>query len=132
MRFLLAGCTGLQALGLAVLLGAADTGWGVYLFLALYGFGGGSQVALDATVKARYFGSRAFGAVQGLSQFLATPFGVLSPIAAGWLYDVTASYHWALALFALSVATGTMALVLALPPSRPQTAGEARAVGCHP
>ena len=75
--------------------------------------------------RRRYFGLKAFGAIQGLAFTIATLGGLLGPVFAGWMYDVTESYR--LAFVALS-AGSFLAVPLVLSVSRPYPSGEGAAV----
>jgi len=102
---------GLMCLALALLWPALLSGGGYpALALATAGFGlcMSAVIPVVATLFGNLFRSRSFARVMGLYSLSAMPFGLLMPIAAGWLFDVTGSYRAAFlgfaALFAGAVA----------------------------
>lgn len=94
----------------------------LYLALILMGVGGGIIMPLSITIRARYFGRKAYGSIQGTSQLLSMPLTILAPVYAGWVYDVTGSYADAFKVFA-GIAAGLVVLMLFLRP--PKTLNEA-------
>jgi len=92
----------------------------LYLALILIGVGGGIVMPLSITIRARYFGRKAYGSIQGTSQLLSMPLTILAPVYAGWVYDVTGSYTDALKVFT-GIAAGLVLLMLFLRPPKPLT-----------
>ncbi len=88
------------------------------------GFGG--SIPVRPAFQAEFFGLRAFGAIQGLAFTIATLGGLVGPVFAGWLYDMTDSYRLA---FVILSAGSLLAvpLVLSVHKSAPSaaTAGSA-------
>jgi MFS family permease len=111
LKYLMAGAPFLMCLGMTIFL-VHPTMVGVYIMLILIGVGAGSYVPLDILIRARYFGRKAFGAIQGISILIATPFTVLAPVLTGWVYDVTGKYTTAFAVFAALAALSALALVV--------------------
>ncbi|MBI4180482.1 MAG: hypothetical protein HY528_00960 [Chloroflexi bacterium] len=70
-------------------------------------------------MRARYFGRKAFGSIQGSSMTILTPFSVISPIYAGWVYDTTGSYTSVFAVLAGLVTLAAIFVSLASPPKPP-------------
>ena len=81
--------------------------------------GWGISLPLNSVMKARYFGRKAFGSIQGTSMMLITPAGAVAPIYAGWVYDTTGSYITAFAVFAALLAFSAVLMSLAFPPKPP-------------
>jgi sugar phosphate permease len=119
IRFLLGGAYLLQAVGIAVYL-LSPSMTTIYLWFIIYGTGMGAGYAIMAPLRARYFGRKAFGSIQGISMMVTTPVGVIAPVYVGWAYDTTGSYITAFTVIAAVV--GLSALIAALvPPPKPPT-----------
>ena len=63
--------------------------------LPVFALGFGGSIPVRPAFQAEYFGLKAFGAIQGLAFTIATLGGLLGPVFAGWMYDVTESYRLA-------------------------------------
>jgi len=83
--------------------------WMLFLFAALFGFGGGGQTALMAPAAAELFGLRVHGTILGTVVFIANIGGAVGPLIAGYIFDITNSYYLA---FLISAGLGIMAIVL--------------------
>jgi len=118
LRFLMAGAFLLQAAGITAFL-LSQTIAMVYVFLILFWVGVGIALPLEAGLRARYFGRKAFGSIEGTSMIFTTPVGVIAPIYAGWIYDNTGSYIPAFTLFAILFAISAVLVSLAYPPKPP-------------
>lgn len=120
-RLVMAAAFGLS--GLAILLFATvHQWWQIIYVLPLFSLGWGGAIPVRPAFQAEYFGLRAFGAIQGLVFTIATLGGVLGPVFAGWMYDLTDSYRLA---FLLLSAGAMLAVPLILGMKRPQPAGTA-------
>ena len=100
LRFLLAGAYLSQALGIASFL-IYPQAFMLYPLLILMGFGTGAVRPLLVIIRGRYFGRKAYGSIEGTSMTFQTPFSILAPIYAGWVYDTTGSYMTAFTLFVM-------------------------------
>lgn len=110
-------------LGVAILLFATiHQWWQIILVLPLFSLGWGGAIPVRPAFQAEYFGLRAFGAIQGLVFTIATVGGVVGPVFAGWVYDLTDSYR--LAFIILSVGA-MLAVPMILGMRRPQFPQEA-------
>jgi len=118
LRFLMAGAFLLQAVGIAVFL-LSQTIAMIYVFLILFWIGVGIALPLTAGIRARYFGRKAFGSIEGTSMIFLTPVGVVAPIYAGWVYDNTGSYIPAFTLFVVLFTISAVLISLAYPPKPP-------------
>jgi len=81
-----------------------------------YGIGMGSAMPMTPVMQARYFGRKHFGMIVGLSRAMHMPVGFLGPIAAGWIYDVTGSYHSAFVYLAVLLGVSGIIVAFAAPP----------------
>jgi MFS family permease len=118
-RFVVAGAYALQAIGLSIFL-LFQTVDAIYVWFILYGIGMGAALIFNPTMRARYFGRKAFGTIQGTSMLLITPAGIIAPIYAGWIYDKTGSYMTAFTLFALLLGFASSLLLFVRPPQPPK------------
>ena len=123
LRLLLVGAYLFQALGIASFLVNSNT-FMLYPLLILLGFGSGAVRPLFIIMRGRYFGRKAYGSIEGTSMAFGTPFTILSPIYAGWVYDRTGSYLTAFTLFALLAAFSAFIMVLARYPKSPSDSTE--------
>lgn len=86
----------------------------LYGVVACYGFSHGGLFTVVSPIVAEYFGMRAHGSIFGTILFFGTIGGAIGPIAAGWVFDMTASYQLAFISLATFAAIG-LALVFTLP-----------------
>ncbi len=119
LRFLTATAYFLQAAGVLLFL-KFKTVEIVYAWFILYGFGQGINITAQGMIRARYFGRKAIGSIQGVSQMIQTPIGIIAPIYAGWIYDTTGSYSTAFAQFAALLVIATVIAIFILPPKPPE------------
>ena len=77
----------------------------LYAYLIIYGMIGlGFCAALHPLIPARYFGRKAYGTIEGTKIFIAQIAGIISPVYAGWIFDISGSYTFVFTLlFALSL-----------------------------
>ncbi len=89
--------------------------WMFYVFAVIYGTAHGACFALLAPMLSKLFGLSSPGTIMGLIILFGTFGGIVSPVAAGWIFDVTGTYQLAFTiLFALSI-PGIL-LILSLKP----------------
>ncbi len=87
-----------------VWLQVAREAWMFYLFAALYGTAHGASFALLSPMVAGLFGLQSLGTILGVVLFMGTPGGIISPILAGWIFDIIGNYQLAFWIcFAFSV-----------------------------
>lgn len=118
LKFLMAGTLVISALGIAAYL-IVPTIIGVYIFLTLWGFGGGSFTPLDIVLRSRYFGRKAYGQQQGISMLFSTPVAFFAPIYTGWMHDITGSYTTPFTLFIVLASFSAIIICLVLIPKSP-------------
>ena len=117
LRFLLAGAYFLQAAGISVFL-LNQTISMAYVFFILYYVGMGTSLPVNGAMRARYFGRKGIGFIGGTSAMLMTPFAVMAPVYAGWIFDTTGGYITAFTLFAGLLGSAAVLMSL-IPPPRP-------------
>jgi len=118
LRFLMGGAYLLQAIGIAIFL-LNQTMAMIYVWFIVYGIGMGAGFAIMPPMRARYFGRKSFGSVQGTSMLLTMPAGVLAPVYVGWVYDTTGSYISAFTLIVALIAFSAVLACFVLPPKPP-------------
>ena len=118
LRFLVGVSYFVQAIGLITFV-LYPTITMLYVLFILYYAAFGILLPLGSIVRARYFGRKAFGSIQGSSMTILTPFAVVSPIFAGWVYDTTGSYMRVFPVLAGLVTLATILVCLAVPPKPP-------------
>ncbi|MFC1934078.1 MFS transporter [Chloroflexota bacterium] len=116
-RYLMAVAYTLQAIGIFVFAFADfNRAWLIVLFLLAYAPGYGAPKPLRAALQADYFGTRSFGTIMGLMASMSMIAALVSPVVAGWIFDVTGSYRLAWQLFALATLPAIPLMLLAKPP----------------
>jgi len=79
--------------------------WMLYLFAAIFGFSYGGLATVQSPLVADLFGLLAHGVILGVVVFSVTIGGAIGPLLAGYIFDITSSYHLTfLVCVALSVA----------------------------
>lgn len=92
----------------------------VYVSLFLFGMGVGLNSSANPVIIGRYFGRKRYGTISGSIAMIGLPVSLISPIFAGWTYDVTGSYVNAFKLDLLLGVLGIMFYILAKPPETPE------------
>ena len=100
----------------------------VYVWFILFGLGQGLTMTVSPFMRARFFGRKAFGSIQGVASMLMTPIGVLAPVYAGWIYDTTGSYEFAFKLFAILLGAAAVISFFILPPKPPEKISDVRSI----
>lgn len=87
--------------------------WMLYLFAVAYGFAHGGFFALISPMIAELFGTHSHGVIFGVIVFVGTIGAAISPILAGYIFDVTHSYQIAfLILAAFSIIGLTLTILI--------------------
>ena len=95
------GLIGLLALGMVVLL--LDAGLsGILIFLTLWVIGTTTGAIAEALTLTRAFGMAHFATILGAIVVIETMGEILSPSLAGFIFDTTGSYDWALVMYAMT------------------------------
>lgn len=91
--------------------------WQATLFLVAYGTGFAAFPPVRSALQADYFGHQNFGTVQGALQLVGMLGGMVGPVFAGGMFDLTGSYRLSILVFALAAAIAVpVALTLHRPP----------------
>ncbi len=101
---LLAGMT-------TLLVSSEEMGIAVFLVFWVTGTGGGPM--MEALIVTRAFGVAHFATIIGTVAVVVTAGQIMSPIAAGAIYDATGSYDWALVMFIGTFAAAFVLFALA-------------------
>lgn len=112
IKYLMAGTLLLIALGIWALNLNPGFKGRIYLFLALFGLGSGAFIPVDIMIRSRYYGRKAYGAIQSASVIFSAPISFFAPIYAGWVYDTHGSYAPAFLTFALLATCGVVIVAL--------------------
>jgi OFA family oxalate/formate antiporter-like MFS transporter len=108
--------------GLCVALGAMGTAlsstlpWGV-LSASVIGSGVGGLHLLLRLAWADYYGRRHLGTIRGITLPVQIGGQAVGPVAAGFVFDATGSYHLVFLVFAGVVTLGSVLVLAAVPPS---------------
>ena len=97
---------GMKAVGLVVFVLARNLTH-ILIFVAIYGAGYGGSIPVSTSLRASYFGRKAYATITGYTTFFGAISNVAYPIFAGWCYDVYKSYT-----FAFAVITGIQLLAM--------------------
>jgi MFS transporter, OFA family, oxalate/formate antiporter len=92
----------------------------LFLFGAVFGFGHGGVATMESPIVAHIFGMRSHGVILGLVFFSDTVGGAIGPFLAGYIFDVTRSYHLAFFLCAILGVVNLIAILLIRPLKSPQ------------
>jgi MFS family permease len=89
----------------------------LYLFAVIFGLGYGGSATVQSSLVADFFGLRAHGAVLGLTIFAITAGGALGSFLAGYIFDISGSYHWAFILCSILTSSGLLFSIFLKPVS---------------
>jgi cyanate permease len=107
-----------SAVGLFIFTKASTEGL-AWLFAVVIGLGNGAYVGIQAQIRGRYWGRKAFGSIGGiLIPFMLTA-GVVGPFFAGWVYDTTGSYSIAFNIMLIMSIIAVGIMYFATPPKPP-------------
>ena len=115
LKYLLSMSFIFTALGISIIL-LNQSRTALYVLLIFIGLGLGSFIPLDIVIRARFFGRKAYGSIQGSTAMIAVPFMFFSPVCTGWIYDSTGNYKIAFTLFALITFSNAIIILLMNPP----------------
>ncbi len=118
-RHLIAAAAVLQAIGVLIFAHIASA-WHILPFVLFYGPGYAGPIPVRPALLADYYGTKAFGLIGGLMGIGWTVAGMVGPLFAGWVCDVTGSYRWAFVIFALSTILSIPVVLAVRPPKDAQ------------
>jgi MFS family permease len=90
----------------------------IVAFAIANGLAGGARVPVVVTMRADYFGAKAFGAILGLSTSVVTVASVAAPLLAGLSYDLTGSYTVGFTALAVAAAFGSLFMIFLPTPTK--------------
>lgn len=114
-----------------LLLATATHAWQVYLFILLFAFSE-SVGPIPIALTGEFFGRRNFATIRGAMQFFSTFASFGMPIYAGWVWDRTGSYKWALVTFAVAAGVAAILFFILKAPKVPTPAAVPVAAGGEP
>jgi MFS family permease len=116
-QHLLAFSSVLQGIGIFIIANATGLAY-VWPFLLFYGLGYGGAIPLTQALRADLFGRKIFATVGGLIMPFTTLGGVIGPIFAGYMYDVTDSYKFAFYTFVVLILLSGLTFLFVRPPKQ--------------
>ena len=91
----------------------------IMLFVVLYGVGYGGTIPVSTSLRASYFGRKAYATITGINTLFTAMTNIIYPIFAGWTYDVSGSYTNAFTIIAGLQALAIVFMYLAKKPKPP-------------
>jgi len=116
IRFLPACAFFIQCVSIILLLLNQQSRILLYSSMILLGAGKGMIGLPVIIMRARYFSRKNFGLITGLSRTILLPAAMMSPLAVGWVFDITQSYRLIFLLCAVSTGLAGVIMVYAAPP----------------
>ncbi len=104
-----------QAVALVVI-AYAENVFMAYLFALLWGIAFGGRGPLLTSIRGDYFGRKAFATIMGISQLPTSIIMVITPLYAGYVFDVTGSYFIPFISFAFCALAGAVLIMFARRP----------------
>ncbi len=92
---------------LALLIG--ESVWTLYIWAVLFGLAWGGVAVLRFSTAGELFGISSLGVIMGTVEMFATAGSGITPLLAGWLFDITHSYQL---VFLTCIATGVIGFVM--------------------
>jgi MFS family permease len=104
----------------SALLALANSNHIFILYLGTFAFGltMGSILMMQSLITGECFGLVSFATVTGMSGIFISAGAALGPAIAGFIFDITQSYHTAFTIFAAASIMGVVAIVFAKTPER--------------
>lgn len=123
IKYLLMGSSLSYALGMILMITLAATTKNIYFIyasLAFFGVGIGMYTTSQPTMFARFFGRKNYGTITGVYAAIRLTIQLISPIYAGWIYDVTGNYMSAFTTTLALCIIGIILYTLTPPPRKPE------------
>lgn len=96
----------------------------LYVYALIHGLTMGGWATLMNVAWPVYFGRRHMGAIRGAVTPIGNVMGAVSPVIAGWMWDVQGSYNMIFSIFAIIWILGGLLMPLARPPKTPTVVPE--------
>ena len=126
VRYLVAAAFAISGTGMLVL-AMLNGGLLIGLTLVAYGGGAGAFLPLMNLMWANYYGRASLGTIRGVFLPATQIILALSPVFAGYVFDITGSYSTAFFIFGILFLFGMVAILTAKPPRAPS--GESTQIG---
>ena len=94
----------------------------ILLFVMVYGIGYGGAIPVTTSLRASYFGRKAYATITGYITFFSAISNFAYPIFAGWSYDVSGSYTTAFTMITGLQVLAIFFMYFAKKPTKPVTA----------
>jgi MFS family permease len=95
----------------------------IMVFALFYGVGYGITIPTQTSIRASYFGRKAYATITGYSTFFIAITNVAYPVFAGWIYDTTGSYFQAFWIITILQALALVFMAFVKKPAHPNTLG---------
>ncbi len=99
-----------------VVIAYAENVFMAYLFALLWGIAFGGRGPLLTSIRGDYFGRKAFATIMGISQLPTSIIMVITPLYAGYVFDVTGSYFIPFISFAFCALAGAALIMFSRRP----------------
>ena len=93
----------------------ADKAWMMFFFAVVYGFAHGGLFTVVSPTVAELFGTESHGLLYGIVLFSGNFAGVISPVMAGRIFDVTGTYRAVFLMLAVAAVIGFVLVTLLRP-----------------
>ena len=94
----------------------------ILLFVIIYGVGYGGTIPVSSSLRASYFGRKAYATITGYVTLFTAITNIVYPVFAGWTYDATGSYTSAFVIIAGLQALSIVFMFFAKKPKPPAKA----------
>ena len=113
-RWMMLACVALQAVGVVILMQSRSLGM-VWVFVIVFAFGCGGTNTLRPLVIGEFFGISALGRTLGQTELIRRLGATAGPFVAGYIFDVTGSYHYAFITIIVAYLAAMVALFIIHP-----------------
>jgi MFS family permease len=108
-------CIAMQLIGIVILMFTHSTAM-VWLFVIVFGFAMGGNIAVQPLIAGHFFGTASLGTIFGWVLLAGAVGSALGPIVMGAIYDMSGSYSLAIIVFLATYAVALAAVFLARKP----------------
>jgi len=113
-KWLMLACIALQAGGVVILMQSNSLRM-VWAFVIVFAFGSGGTNTLRPLVIGEFFGIDSFGRTFGLTELIRRLGAAAGPLVAGYIFDITRSYHYAFITVIAAYLAGMVTLFIIHP-----------------